>query len=200
MKTWALIVLLAAAGGCASEQPVAVMPAPLHIQGHGSLTIEKIPIKIHSPTNDQTLELLVTYHGSFELDESFSNLDFAGDRILQQPERVGIYLANQVVRYLNTGKTDDSVTIECDDGAQALNAARANPAGWCFDTNTANYCKNTLAVRYGTNVIEILPERKGLPRDWAPLNWASWPTWYGQVDQELHLDDTFGQPAAKSTQ
>ena len=209
MKRWALAFVLAVTGGCLSDRQAdsiakgifekVVFDSQVEIRGNMAFSRADFRLSLYSVAGNQKLNLTVTYNGSFKLNGAYSNLISAAESIPEQYMRVGLYSANQAVQYIENGTINSAVTIQCDQGESALAKVRADLTNWSFGTNEVDYCKNTLAVRDGTNVTDMLPERKNLTREWVPLDWASWPIWYGQLDQELHLEETFGHPAAMRT-
>ena len=111
-----------------------------------------------------------------------------------------LYALDQTLRYLDTGTTAPTVTVRCVLGGATFDEARANPTDWFLDLGEpVEYCQNTMALRSGTNIIDVLPNRQNLSRNWVPFNRASYSNWWSQVNGELKLDEKFGRKYSNST-
>jgi len=105
---------------------------------------------------------------------------------------LGLYMYHAALVYLESGETLPHLTID-EVKTIAPGDGRGGDERWMLDhAEPIQWCRNTLALRTGGDIFDVLDDTEDMPRDWVAMTPESYDEWWQAVDARLHLMEVFG--------
>jgi hypothetical protein len=156
-----------------------------------SFELRDVQVTLISIQGLKPLNVLVSFEAQTIRTNDKFNWGSATDFRSREHALLAVYLDNCALRYVEGGALPANVTISCLEGTNAMASARKQASRWFFNDTNVDFCKETLALRQGTNVIQLLPISQPASPVWMPFNRANYDLWWHGIDSRLNLSDTF---------